>query len=151
MTSQTAASVRGCTNLKLRQLSRVVARHYEAYVAPTGLKNTQYSLLSYVVKLGPVRLGELAQAMRLEPSTLTRNLQPLLANGWVVQQAGEDGRSRLVEATALGREKREEGQRAWKRAQLALNDRLGPARVAALHAVLDDCSAQLADQEDLDG
>ena len=151
MTSQTAASVRGCTNLKLRQLSRVVARHYEAYVAPTGLKNTQYSLLSYVVKLGPVRLGELAQAMRLEPSTLTRNLQPLLANGWVVQQAGEDGRSRLVEATALGREKREEGQRAWKRAQLALNDRLGPARVAALHAVLDDCSAQLADQEDLYG
>lgn len=89
---------RGCTNLKLRQLSRSVTRHYDAYVASTGLKNTQYSLLSHVVLLGPIRPSELAQRMRLDASTLTRNLQPLIAQGWVVQGPGEDARSRLVEA-----------------------------------------------------
>ena len=53
------AAPQGCTNLKLRQLSRAVTRHYDAYVAPLGLKNTQYSLLSHVVRLGPIRPGDL--------------------------------------------------------------------------------------------
>ena len=130
---------RGCTNLKLRQLSRVVTRHYDAYVAATGLKNTQYSLLSAVVLLGPIRPSDLAQRMRLDASTLTRNLQPLVAQGWVRQGPGENARSRLVEATDAGRAKRAEAQRAWKQAQLALNERLGAERVAALHTLLDDC------------
>jgi DNA-binding MarR family transcriptional regulator len=138
---------RGCTNLKLRQLSRVVTRHYDAYVARTGLKNTQYSLLSHVVLLGPIRPSDLAHHMRVDASTLTRNLQPLMAQGWLQLGPGEDARSRLVEATAAGRAKRAEGQRAWKQAQLALNARLGADRVAALHALLDDCIECLDEDE----
>ncbi|WP_421886407.1 MarR family winged helix-turn-helix transcriptional regulator [Methylibium sp.] len=133
----------GCTNLKLRQLSRAVTRHYDAYVAPLGLKNTQYSLLSHVVKLGPLRPGDLARRMRLEASTLTRNLQPLLAQGWLTLGPGDDARSRLVDATDTGRAKRAEAQRAWKQAQIALNERLGAERVAALHMLIDDCLERL--------
>ena len=144
-----AVKPQGCTNLKLRELSRVVTRHYDAYVAPTGLKNSQYSLLSHVVLLGPLRPGELAARMKLDASTLTRNLQPLVAAGWVEQGPGDDARSRLVVATEAGRAKRAEAQRAWKQAQLALNARLGPQRVAALHALLDDCLAAL-DQPETD-
>jgi DNA-binding MarR family transcriptional regulator len=145
-----AATPRGCTNLKLRQLSRAVTRHYDAYVAPTGLKNSQYSLLSHVVLLGPIKPSALAARMRVDASTLTRNIQPLVAQGWLVQGPGEDARSRLVEATSLGREKRAEGQRAWKQAQLALNARLGADRVIALHQLVDDCLATLdaADDEE---
>jgi DNA-binding MarR family transcriptional regulator len=142
-----AVKPRGCTNLKLRQLSRVVTRHYDAYVASTGLKNTQYSLLSHVVLLGPIKPSDLAQRMRLDASTLTRNLQPLLAQGWLRQGPGDDARCRLIEATEAGRAKRAEAQRAWKQAQLALNARLGPGRVAALHALLDECIAQFDDAE----
>jgi len=138
-----AVKPRGCTNHKLRQLSRAVTRHYDAYIAATGLKNTQYSLLSHVVQLGPIRPSDLAQRMRLDASTLTRNLQPLLAQGWLRQRPGEDARSRLVEATAAGRAKRAEAQGAWKQAQLALNARVGSGRVAALHALLDDCLVRL--------
>jgi DNA-binding MarR family transcriptional regulator len=142
------ATPRGCTNLKLRQLSRAVTRHYDAYVTPVGLKNTQYSLLSHVVLLGPIRPSELAGRMRLDASTLTRNLLPLLAQGWLVQGPGADGRSRLVEATDAGRAKRAEGQRAWKQAQLALNARLGPQRVAALHTLVDEMLAALDTADD---
>ncbi len=142
-----AVKPQGCTNLKLRELSRVVTRHYDAYVAPTGLKNSQYSLLSHIVLLGPIRPGELASRMRLDASTLTRNLQPLIAAGWVAQGPGEDARSRSVVATDAGRAQRAEAQRAWKQAQLALNARLGNERVAALHALLDDCLAALEDGE----
>jgi DNA-binding MarR family transcriptional regulator len=139
----------GCTNLKLRQLSRVVSRHYDAFVAATGLKNTQYSLLSHVVVFGPIRPSELARRMRVDASTLTRNLQPLLAQGWVRSGPGQDARSRIVEATAAGRAKRAQAQSAWKQAQLALNARLGSDRVAALHTLLDVCIARL-DLEEVD-
>ena len=135
----------GCTNLKLRQLSRVVTRHYDQYMGRTGLRNTQYALLSHVVKFGPIRPGDLARRMQMDASTLTRNLAPLAARGLLVVGAGADARSRLVEATDAGREKRAEGQRAWKAAQLALNERLGAERVTALHALLDDCMQCLDD------
>lgn len=136
---------RGCTNLKLRQLDRVVTRHYDAYIAATGLKNTQYALLSAVVVWGPIRPSDLAQRMRLEASTLTRNLQPLVARGWLRLGPGEDARSRLVEATEEGRVKRAAAQHVWKQAQVALNERLGAKRVAALHVLVDDCIERLAD------
>lgn len=145
-----AAEPRGCTNLKLRQLTRAVTRHYDAYVAATGLKNTQYSLLSHVVLLGPIAPGELASRMKLDASTLTRNLQPLVAQGWLEVGPGADARSRVVTATQAGRDKRAEGQRAWKQAQLALNARLGVSRVVALHQLLDDCLTDLDATEESD-
>lgn len=138
----------GCTNLKLRQLTRMVTRHYDHHVAATGLKNTQYSLLSHVVVLGPTRPGELARRLQMDASTLTRNLQPLVAQGWVTIGAGPDARSRLVQATEAGIAKRAEGQRAWKVAQLALNKRLGVERVAQMHALLDACIADMGDESE---
>lgn len=141
----TAVKPQGCTNLKLRQLMRRVAQLYDAEVGKTGLRGTQYSLLSYAVKLGPVRPTDLARAMKVEASTLTRNLRPLLDAGLLRMDAGADGRSRLVSATPLGREKRQEAQRRWRAAQESLNARLGPQRVVALHALLDECQDLLAD------
>ena len=134
---------RGCTSFKLRQLSRRVSQHYDRVVASCGLKTTQYSLLSHIRRLGPVRPSDLAAAMAMDASTLTRNLQPLLEHGWAAIGPGNDGRSRLVTLTAKGRTKRAEAQRAWKRAQLALNEQLGSDRVAELHALIDDCMAAL--------
>jgi DNA-binding MarR family transcriptional regulator len=141
--------LQGCTNLKLRQLGRMVTRHYDRYMSSVGLKNTQYALLSHVVKLGPIRPSDLAKRMQMDASTLTRNLQPMAAQGWLTVGAGEDARSRLVEATAAGQAIRAEGQRAWKAAQLALNERLGMEHVLALHDLLDSCIASL-DEESSD-
>ncbi len=140
-----AVKPQGCTNLKLRQLMRRVAQLYDAEVGKTGLRGTQYSLLSYVVKLGPVRPVDLARAMRLEASTLTRNLRPLVDAGLVTLEPGVDGRSRRVEATPAGRDKRQEAQRRWRVAQESLNRRLGVQRVVALHALLDECQELLAE------
>ena len=147
MSNAIVAAPRGCTNFKLRQLTRRVSQHYDRVVASSGLKTTQYSLLSQIEHLGPLRPSDLATAMAMDASTLTRNLQPLVANGWAEIGPGEDGRSRLVAITARGRAKRLEAQREWKRAQLALNERLGAARVAELHALLDDCLAALSAPE----
>jgi DNA-binding MarR family transcriptional regulator len=127
----------GCSNAKLRQLTRRVSQHYDHEMGKIGLKATQYSLLSTVFQCGPIRPGDLAKAMALDASTLTRNLKPLVAAGWLTIGAGSDDRSHLVAITRAGREKRTEAQRRWKTAQESLNDLLGLERVLALHELVD--------------
>lgn len=147
MTETLAVSMskpQGCTNLKLRQLMRRVAQHYDEEVGKTGLKGTQYSLLSQVVKFGPMRAVDLAAAMKLNTSTLSRNLQPLVAAGWLVIGPGADARSKLIAATPLGRDLRARAQQHWRVAQEALNARLGVDTVLALHAMLDDVMLRLS-------
>lgn len=134
----------GCTNLKLRQFMRRVAQHYDDEVGKTGLKGTQYSLLSYVVKLGPIRAVDLADAMKLNTSTLSRNLQPLIASGLLAVGPGEDARSRLITATEEGQRKRVEAQRKWRVAQEGLNQILGAQRVVALHTLIDEAMELLS-------
>lgn len=128
----------GCTSLRLRQMMRRVAHHYDLEMAKAGLKTTQYSLLSYVFKLGPLRPGELARGMKLSASTLTRNLKPLVDAGWLELSPGSDARSRTVSITEQGRAKREEARHRWKVAQDTLNALLGTERVLALHGLIND-------------
>jgi DNA-binding MarR family transcriptional regulator len=145
MVDSASSTPRGCTHYKLRQLLRAVGRHYDAELAHAGLKGTQYSLLSAVVTMAPVQPAELARSMGMDASTLTRNLRVLIDEGWIVQGPGKDARSRLVEVTAMGRAKHKEAQRYWKRAQLALNQRLGTDSVVALHGLIDHGLGLLTD------
>ncbi|MGI9218245.1 MAG: MarR family winged helix-turn-helix transcriptional regulator [Hydrogenophaga sp.] len=144
VSTPTRSQPQGCTNLKLRQFMRRVSQFYDTEMAQVGLKTTQYSLLSCVDKLGPVRPGELAAGLKMDASTLTRNLRPLVDAGWVVVGAGADARSRLVSLTPAGREKRAEAKRRWKMAQTGINRLLGEDQVVALHALIDASMERLA-------
>ena len=144
MSGQTIKQPQGCSNFKLRQLTRKVSQHYDLEMSKIGLKATQYSLLSHVLKLGPIRPGDLAHAMGMDASTLTRNMKPLVDAGWITVAAGSDARSRSVLLTESGRDKRREAQRRWKAAQQGLNDLLGVQRVMALHALIDESLQLLA-------
>ena len=137
MTSETSQP-QGCTNFKVRQLMRRVSQNYDAEMSHCGLKTTQYSLLSHVLNLGPLRPVDLAAAMKMTASTLSRNLQPLVAAGWLELGAGTDARSRLVRITESGVAKRREAQKHWKAAQQKLNAQLGVERVLALHALINE-------------
>ncbi|MCW5655709.1 MarR family winged helix-turn-helix transcriptional regulator [Hydrogenophaga sp.] len=140
-THASSSAPAGCTNFKLRQLTRRVTQHYDQHLAGSGLKITQYSLLTHVDRLGPLPPGELARRMDMSASTLSRNLQPLLASGWLALGEGADARSRLIHITDAGRELRNQARRRWKAAQLSLNALLGDATVVALHALLDQSLA----------
>lgn len=133
----------GCTHFKLRQLTRRVASRYDVELGKVGLKATQYSLLSHVVRLGPVRAVDLAAAMKMSSSTLSRNLQPLVAAGWLQLGPGDDARSHRISATRAGQAKRSQAQRRWRAAQDGINQALGASQVRALHALIDQALALL--------
>ncbi|CAN7687608.1 MarR family winged helix-turn-helix transcriptional regulator [Variovorax paradoxus] len=128
-----------CTYTTAHQLARLVRQHYDAELGAIGLRATQYRLLVEILAHGPVRPCDLAERMSLSPSTLTRNLKPLIAAGWVDLGPGLDGRTRSVCITAAGRGKCAEGRPRWSLAQAKVHRLIGSRQVGALHALVGQC------------
>jgi DNA-binding MarR family transcriptional regulator len=106
-----------CVCNALRQASRAVSRLYDEELRGVGLRTTQYSLLCTLARAGPVRQGELGGLACLDETTLTRNLRPLVAAGWVAVRSGKDRREKWVRITAAGTAKLAEVRPAWEQAQ----------------------------------
>ena len=93
----------------LARLSRRLRRH-----ALAGLTPTQLAALSTVEQSGPLRLGDLAAAEGIAPSTLTRMVAVLEELGYVRRDADpKDARASTLAITPQGHETlerlREEG------------------------------------------
>lgn len=84
---------------------------------------------------GPLRIGELAQYLGLERTTLTRNLAVIEEKGWVLVRPGDDARARVVVATKKGQAAVTAARGAWRKAQQAASAAIGNAGVDALRAL----------------
>ncbi len=134
----------GCTCFRVRRLARRVTQIYDRVLAPSGLRVTQFSLLSRLATGGPVAISPLAAALDMERTTLTRNLKPLVDAGFVtLTTCEEDARQRKVRLTRLGHARYRQAHKLRRQAQDELNRALGPAQVASLHAMLDVLVASL--------
>jgi DNA-binding MarR family transcriptional regulator len=132
-----APAVRGCTCFRLRRLTRRVTQHYDAHLAPAGLRVTQFSLLGMLLGADSLTLSELAARMEMDRTTLTRNLGPLQNTGWVQVTRGQNARSRAVRLSDSGRAAWDRAKPLWRRAQNELNGALGAATMTELHRLLD--------------
>ena len=94
-----------------------MTRIYDAELRATGLRVTQFTLLSLLSRSGEVRQGDLGEMASLAETTLTRSLRLLQKSGWVTIRAGADRREKLVAITEAGKEKVEQARPAWSRAQ----------------------------------
>jgi len=136
----------GCTCLRLRKASRRVSQIYDQALEPCGLTVTQYGLLGHIGALDGIGVGNLAARMVMDPTTLTRNLKPLLEQAFVVLVPDQrDRRARCLHLTEDGRRTLAEAKPAWRRAQLYLEQVLGERDAPALNAVLDRVLARLTD------
>jgi DNA-binding MarR family transcriptional regulator len=111
---------------------------YDAALAPSGLRITQFGILHRLARLGPLPVTRLAAESALDRSTMGRNLNPLERRGLVRIELGNvDQRERVVHLTAAGEAALEAALPHWRTAQ---------KRVAAL--VQPSAIAELADQLD---
>lgn len=132
-----------CTCFRLRRLARRVTRRYDQALAPSGLNANQYALLRRADGT-PRPIGVLAQTLGMDRSTLSRDLKPLQAAGYVKLVAGEDARQRCVRVSAAGRLAVERARPLWRQAQDAMADALGERGLASLHRQLDRAFDALA-------
>lgn len=131
-----------CTGATVRRLSRRMTSFYEQHLQRVGMTLSQYSLLAHLSEQ-PQSLLVLSRRMEMDRTTLTRNLKPLHAEGWIEEVRGGDARQRLLVLTKSGERARRDAREAWRSAQLALEKQLGADFVADLHQQVDRALARL--------
>jgi DNA-binding MarR family transcriptional regulator len=131
-----------CTCFRVRKLSRLMSRRYDQRLAAAGLNLNQYSILRRVGDRARA-IGELAAELGMDRSTLSRDLKPLLVNGWLQAVAGDDARQRPVRATAAGRRTLARAVPLWRQAQDDIDALLGERGTQRLHAQVDRALARL--------
>jgi len=134
-----------CTCAALRRTARRLTRAYDRALRPAGLRLTQYSVLANLARAEGEGRGltvtDLARRLAMDRTTLTRNLRPLEAAGWLRVSPGPDRRSRAVEITDEGRRILEAARPLWQEAERTFRQALGREEAANLRRLLDAAMA----------
>lgn len=116
-----------CLCLASRQAARRLTRLFDRHLRPHGLRTTQFSVLAALIVKGRSPVSELADALGMDRTTLTRSIALLEAQGWVRQAPSADARERPLEIAAAGRRCFDAALPAWAAAQDEAEALLGPA------------------------
>jgi DNA-binding MarR family transcriptional regulator len=125
-----------CNCLALRQAARHISQIYDSYLAPEGLRTTQYSILATLNRLGPLSINELAKSMVMDRTTLGRAIRPLERDRLLTIGGGEDGRTRSLRLTATGKARLKAATAKWREAQKDFEMTFGVRDAAELRNVL---------------
>jgi|SRR5947209_1587046 len=121
-----------CIAVRLRLLNRVVTNFYDDALRPLGLKVSQLNILMVTARLGLARPAQVCEVLQLDVSTLSRNVKPLQAHGWLEVVPEEDARSQPFRLTARGKRLIERAIPAWEKAQQQAGQLLGSDGLALL-------------------
>ncbi len=139
---------RTCIVARIRMLSREVTGIYDDALRPLGVKVSQTNVLTAIAKLEPVFPRVIGELLRIEQSTLSRNVDRLRSRGWLRVVSGDDERSHRLEVTAKGHRLLEKALPLWRQAQRDAEILLGKRTVQALHDTVDRMWARTPTDDD---
>lgn len=125
-----------CNCMNIRRASRAVTQFYDKVLQPSGLTIAQLALLRHLRAAEPATISELARLMRIDRTTLNRNMKPLTDAGLIAVSPGQDSRTRQVMLTTAGETAIEKGWALWGEAQDLLQGYLGQEDLAKLVELL---------------
>jgi len=137
MSPSADSSLQDCNCLAIRQAARHVSQFYDQLFAPTGLRATQFAILSRLRRDGPMTINALAAALVMDRTTLGRNILPLQRDGLIeIAASPRDRRRRELCLSAAGADKLRRAAERWRVAQTRFDSVFGSERAAALRDLL---------------
>ena len=137
MTSETPTRTEACVCLAIRQAARHVSQSYDAFLAPAGLRTSQFSILAKLRRKGPMTINALAADMVMDRTTLGRNVRPLERDGLITIAPGAaDRRSKELRLTKLGEKRFAAALEGWRQAQARFEATFGAKRTSELRELL---------------
>ena len=114
-----------CTCGELRKAARAITILYDDAIKSSGLLSTQFGLLQVIYNIDSIRISDLADKLRMDRTTLTRNLSVLEREGLIKISQGKDLRTRIVTATQKGRSAVAKSLPLWNEVQDKVKQRMG--------------------------
>jgi DNA-binding MarR family transcriptional regulator len=137
MTSHSATKTQDCICLAVRQAARHVTQCYDQFLAPAGLRTSQFSILAKLKRKGPMNINALAADLVMDRTTLGRNILPLQRDGLIsVAPSASDRRSKELHLTNAGEQRLEAARQGWAKAQAQFESEFGMRRASELRKLL---------------
>jgi DNA-binding MarR family transcriptional regulator len=121
-----------CACLNARKAARLLSQLYDAALRPAGVRATQLPLLATIALRGSLGVTELAEAVAIDRTTLTRSLGLLERKKWIRSAPGGDQRTRELSLTPRGQDVVRRAIPLWERAQAQVVATLGRAGAARI-------------------
>lgn len=116
-----------CLCGNLRMAARAATAAYDRHLSASGVQASQMAVLWAVAAAPPGPVRQLAAALAMDETTLSRSLRALAGAGWVRLEVGADRRCRVPVLTPAGRRVFAAALPHWQRAQAEAVRALGPA------------------------
>lgn len=115
-----------CLCARTRLAARQLTRLYEAALRPVGLTPAQFELMAEI-KAHPLRSqADLAEALALDQTTLSRNLKLLVTRGLLTRGVASTNRRQCTYApTSAGSDLLQTALPLWQSAQKTMQQALG--------------------------
>jgi DNA-binding MarR family transcriptional regulator len=122
-----------CIADRMRLLNRVVTKIYDDALRSLGIRTSQLNILVVTARRGLARPAEICDQLKIDISTVSRNVDRMRARGWIeVVDDEQDARAHQLRLSAKGRQILEKAKPAWEKAQVKVKKLLGQSGVAAL-------------------
>src|SRR4051794_40111815 len=105
-----------CLAVRVRALNRAITALYDDALRPHGLRVAQLNLLVAVARMGTARPGAPCRALRMDKSSLSRDVEVMRRQGWL-EADDSGGRSRPLRVTPVGQALLARVAPAWREAQ----------------------------------
>jgi DNA-binding MarR family transcriptional regulator len=122
-----------CACTRLRTAARLVTRAYDDALRSAGVKASQLSVLAAVDAVELASIVALSQVLAMDRTTLSRNLGPLVTQGFITLSEDAGGRAKTARITNTGQAKLKEAIPLWRRAQATLTRQAGAGEVDDLN------------------
>ncbi len=130
-----------CNCMNIRRAAHAVTQFYDEVLTPGGLTTAQLGLLRHLEVAEHITMSELARIMRIDRTTLSRNMKPLIDSGLITVKPGKDSRTREIMLTQGGKAAVLRGWTLWKEAQKSIEEYMGEADLAKLTQLLSKLEA----------
>src|SRR5712675_3734350 len=118
MAGETLPTRGECNCFAVRSAARHVTQFYDQFLAPTGLRTTQFSVLARLKRKGPLAINRLAEEMVMDRTTLGRNILPLERDGLIsIEPTASDRRAKELRLTKAGEKRLQAALKGWSQAQ----------------------------------
>lgn len=122
--------LRSCVGSRIRMMSRIADNHYRKHLKGTGVTEFQLNLLLVLYTTGEIEQSEIGKMLCLDRSSVSRNLDKLIKQGWVLKR-GTPTRP-LVVLSPEGEKKVQELLPKWEKAMDELHELLGEEGMALI-------------------
>jgi len=109
--------VSSCVATRVRLINRAISSLFDDALREHGIKISQVNLLVIIYKLGDAKSSDVCNIMKMDSSTLSRNMERMKKKGWLDTKSQDGVRAHTLSLTEAGEELLEKVYPSWKAAQ----------------------------------